>query len=84
MRSHTAASRLECFPLSFAEDVCVLHDVALWLALCLKVRRESVRTRSQADTRRREALRHTRAVYEELNGETTYHSRVSALAPEAS
>ena len=38
----------------------------------------------ETGTRRREALRHTRAVCEGLNGETARRSRVSAIAVEAS
>ena len=41
---------------SVEEAVHILHGVAHWLALFLKVRRESVQTRSETGTRRREAL----------------------------
>jgi hypothetical protein len=49
----------------------------------MKVRRESVQTRSETGTRRREALRHTREYVEGLNGETARHSSVFTLAAEA-
>ena len=64
----------------------------------MKVRRESVQTRSETGTRRRiDLLRSIRLMYhnskiqgilvqyvEGLNGKTARHSRVSALAAEAS
>jgi hypothetical protein len=53
-------------------------------ALFMKVRRESVQTRSETGTRRREALRHTRAVCRRAEGETARYSRVSALIAETS
>ena len=46
----------------------------------MTVRRERAQTRSAKGTRRREALRHTRADVKGLNGETARHSRVSARA----
>ena len=52
--------------------------------LFMKVRRESMQTRSETGARRRKALRHTRGYVEGLNGEIARHSRVSALAAEAS
>ena len=50
----------------------------------MKVRRENVQTRSETGTWRREARDILVQYVEGLNGETARHSRVSALAAEAS
>jgi len=53
--------------------------------LFMTVRRESVQMRRETGTRRRKALRHTRAVcHRTERGETVRHSRISAVAAEAS
>ena len=50
----------------------------------MKVRCESVQTRSETGTRSREALSILAQYVEGLNGETARRSRVSRLAAEAS
>ena len=67
---------------------CTAHDYqrrSSKPALFMKVRRELMQTRSETGTQRREPLRHTRAVCRRAeHGETARHSRISALAAEAS